>query len=55
LRVESVRRYHARFAKVVPKERGAPRLTRIVDQPWGMREFSLVDSEGNLLRCGEFG
>jgi catechol 2,3-dioxygenase-like lactoylglutathione lyase family enzyme len=54
LRVESVGRFHARFVKVVPKERGAPSLTRIVDQPWGMREFSLVDSEGNLLRCGEF-
>jgi catechol 2,3-dioxygenase-like lactoylglutathione lyase family enzyme len=54
LRVESVRRLHARFAKVVPAELGAPSLTRVVDQPWGMREFQLVDSEGNLLRCGEF-
>ena len=54
LRVGSVRRFYARFANVGLKERGAPRLTPIVEQPWGMREFSLVDSEGNLLRCGEF-
>jgi catechol 2,3-dioxygenase-like lactoylglutathione lyase family enzyme len=28
-----------------------PRLTEIEDQPWGMREFALVDPDGNLLRC----
>ena len=25
----------------------------IIDQPWGMREFRLVDPSGNLLRIGE--
>jgi catechol 2,3-dioxygenase-like lactoylglutathione lyase family enzyme len=29
----------------------APRLTQPVTQPWGMREFALVDPDGNLLRC----
>ena len=25
----------------------------VVDQPWGMREFSLHDPSGNLLRVGQ--
>ena len=25
--------------------------TSPVDQPWGMREFVVVDPDGNLLRC----
>ena len=25
----------------------------VVTQPWGMREFRLVDPSGNLLRVGE--
>ena len=31
---------------------GIPRLTAPVDQPWGMREFALVDPSGNLVRIG---
>ena len=30
--------------------RGIPRLTPTRDQPWGFREFALVDADGNLLR-----
>ncbi len=25
----------------------------IVDQPWGMREFSVTDPSGNVLRFGQ--
>jgi hypothetical protein len=35
----------------LPSE-GIPRLTAPVDQPWGMREFTLVDPSGNLVRVG---
>lgn len=28
-----------------------PRITAPVDQPWGLREFAVVDPDGNLLRC----
>jgi len=28
-----------------------PRITAPVDQPWGMREFAVVDPDGNVLRC----
>jgi hypothetical protein len=31
---------------------GIPRLTAPRDEPWGMREFTLVDPSGNLLRIG---
>jgi len=32
---------------------GVPRLTPIIVQPWGMKEFHLVDPIGNLLRIGQ--
>ena len=35
----------------LPRE-GIPRLTPPADQPWGMREFALVDPSGNLVRIG---
>ncbi|HEV7389822.1 MAG TPA: VOC family protein [Gemmatimonadaceae bacterium] len=31
---------------------GTPRLTDIADRLWGMREFSIVDPNGNLVRIG---
>lgn len=31
--------------------RDIPRMTRAEDQPWGIREFAVVDPDGNLLRC----
>lgn len=34
---------------------GIPRLEPICDQPWGMREFVLVDPSGNLVRVGHQG
>ncbi|MEM9132846.1 MAG: VOC family protein [Actinomycetota bacterium] len=27
--------------------------TEVIDQPWGMREFTLTDPAGNLLRVGQ--
>ena len=27
-------------------------MERIEDKPWGMREFALLDNDGNLLRFG---
>lgn len=28
-------------------------VTEVIDQPWGMREFTLTDPAGNLLRIGQ--
>lgn len=54
VRTRSAQALYRRFRKAGLPEKGAPSLTPIVDQPWGMREFSLTDSEGNLLRFGAF-
>ena len=32
---------------------GLPRMDRLEDKPWGLREFSVVDPDGNLLRIGQ--
>jgi catechol 2,3-dioxygenase-like lactoylglutathione lyase family enzyme len=52
LRVADVNALHAAFssAGLPTDERALPRLTPPVDQPWGFREFALVDLDGNLLR-----
>ena len=31
----------------------APRLEAVGDKPWGMREFAIVDPNGNLVRVGQ--
>lgn len=43
--VQDTDRWHHRLAA------GAP--GPVIDQPWGMREFSLTDPSGNLLRVGQ--
>lgn len=50
LRVDDARALHAAFAAAGLPERGIPRLTPPVDEPWGFRMFALVDLDGNLLR-----
>jgi len=35
----------------LPK-RGIPRMGAIENKHWGMREFAVVDDDGNLLRVG---
>ena len=52
-RVPDARRLHAELATAALPAAGIPRLTPPEDQPWGMREFALVDPSGNLLRIGE--
>jgi catechol 2,3-dioxygenase-like lactoylglutathione lyase family enzyme len=32
---------------------GMPRLTTLEDKPWRMREFAVVDPNGNLIRIGQ--
>ena len=32
---------------------GIPRQDPIQDKPWGMREFAIVDPDGNLVRIGQ--
>jgi len=32
---------------------GRPRIDRLEDKPWGLREFAIVGPDGNLLRIGQ--
>ncbi len=51
-RVKDADRFYGEIVKLnLPKE-GIPRLTEPVDLPWGMREFTIVDPSGNLVRVG---
>jgi catechol 2,3-dioxygenase-like lactoylglutathione lyase family enzyme len=52
-RVRDVAAVHAQCRALVAVSEGIPRITGLEDQPWGMREFALVDPDGNLLRIGE--
>jgi catechol 2,3-dioxygenase-like lactoylglutathione lyase family enzyme len=51
-RVRDADRTYQEFARLKLPSEGIPRLTAPVDQPWGMREFALVDPSGNLVRIG---
>lgn len=52
-RVNDVDVLHTECAKVGLPGAGTPRLSTVEDKPWGMREFALVDPNGNLIRVGE--
>jgi catechol 2,3-dioxygenase-like lactoylglutathione lyase family enzyme len=32
---------------------GIPRMGQLENKPWGLREFAMVDPDGNLLRIGQ--
>lgn len=32
---------------------GIPRMDSLEDKPWGLREFAVVDPDGNLVRIGQ--
>jgi len=51
-RVKDADLFYQEFARLNLPSEGIPRLTAPVDQPWGMREFTLVDPSGNLVRVG---
>ena len=52
LRVKDADRLYREFAALDLPSEGIPRLSAPADQPWGMREFVLVDPSGNLIRVG---
>jgi hypothetical protein len=41
------------FASAQLPREGIPRMDGLQDKPWGMREFAIVDPDGNLLRIGQ--
>ena len=43
---------YSEFAELGLPPEGSPSLSEPVDEPWGMREFTLRDPAGNLIRVG---
>jgi catechol 2,3-dioxygenase-like lactoylglutathione lyase family enzyme len=53
LRVADVEAWHRELAAAQLPRDGIPCMGPVEDKPWGMREFVLVDADGNLLRIGQ--
>jgi catechol 2,3-dioxygenase-like lactoylglutathione lyase family enzyme len=53
IRVKDVESIYREFASAQLPRRGIPRQDVLEDKPWGMREFAVVDPDGNLLRVGQ--
>lgn len=51
-RVKDADALHAELARLALPARSIPRLEPPGDKPWGLREFALVDPDGNLVRVG---
>jgi len=52
LRIENADAIHRAWSRLGLPASGAPSLGPIDDREWGMREFELVDPDGNRLRIG---
>lgn len=53
IRVLDVERIYQSFLSCALPHAGIPRMHILEDKPWGMREFALIDPDGNLLRIGQ--
>jgi hypothetical protein len=53
IRVSDVESIHRAFTLAELPRKGIPRMDALEDKPWGLREFAIVDSDGNLLRIGQ--
>lgn len=53
IRVVDVESICRDFASAQLPRTGIPRQDALEDKPWGMREFAIVDPDGNLLRIGQ--
>lgn len=53
IRVSDVEEIYRAFARAGLPRKGIPRMDDLSEKPWGMREFAVVDPDGNLLRVGQ--
>src|SRR5262245_2611129 len=51
-RVTDADTLYTEFAALGLQPYGSPSLSEPCDEPWGMREFTLKDPAGNLIRIG---
>ena len=53
IRVSNVENIYQAFTSAQLPPKGVPRMSTLEDKPWGLREFAIVDADGNLLRIGQ--
>jgi hypothetical protein len=53
VRVADVDAMYSAFQSAKLPRKGIPRMDALEDKLWGMREFAIVDMDGNLLRIGQ--
>jgi catechol 2,3-dioxygenase-like lactoylglutathione lyase family enzyme len=53
LRVAAVDPLHVALLSAGLPTLGIPRMEPVEDKPWGMREFALIDEDGNLVKFGQ--
>ena len=53
IRVLDVEGIYRSFSSSLLPRTGIPRMDILEDKPWGLREFAIVDADGNLLRIGQ--
>jgi len=53
LRVSKVETLFTEFSRAELPREGIPRQDALESKPWGMREFAVVDLDGNLVRIGQ--
>ncbi len=53
IRVLDVESIYPAFTSAKLPRKGIPRMDVLADKPWGMREFAVIDPDGNLLRIGQ--
>ena len=44
--------YQSCLSSQLPRA-GIPRMDTLEDKPWGLREFAILDLDGNLIRIGQ--
>ena len=53
IRILDVERIHRAFALAQLPPSGIPRMDALEVKPWRMREFAIIDADGNQLRIGQ--
>ena len=53
VRVTDVESIYRSFSSSGLPVSGIPRIDKLENKPWGLREFAVVDPNGNLLRIGQ--
>jgi hypothetical protein len=53
IKVSNVESIYRDCASAELPRRGIPRQDALEEKPWGMKEFAIVDPDGNLIRIGQ--